>query len=74
MREVYPVTVVKDSYKGKYTGGKYLAFNRHAKYVDPNVSNSKESWEAFVSTREIYGIGSTEIEAEADLASKVIIF
>lgn len=74
MREVHPITIIKDNYKGRHTGGKFLAFNRKSQYVDPDIGNSKEVWQAFIDTREIYGVGDTPEEAEADLASKVVIF
>ena len=69
--EIYPLTVIKDRYRGTYSGGKYLAFNLDFNEIPEDVIGSDVPCrQFFYETDLIYGRGNTPDEAIWDLATQ----
>lgn len=70
--EIYPLTILKDRYGGIYSGGKYLAFNKHHDEIPNNVYGDDiaccEFWEDFC---DVYGTGNTIENAIQELTEKI---
>lgn len=71
--EIYPLTVIKDRYRGTYSGGKYLAFNLDFNEIPEDVIGSDVPCrQFFYETDLVYGKGSTVDEAIKDLCRQIM--
>lgn len=83
MRNIYPLTITKDRYGGKYSGGKWIAWHLYAcdvpkwRYFDDALDNFsfwknvKSDVNDDVSSNYIVGVGDTIEEAIQDLEKKL---
>ena len=74
---IYPLTIVRDRYSGAYSGGQYLAFQKHSDNLpfEPNSNDmmASEYWENEEEYDYKIGKGSTPNEAYLDLFMKLNI-
>lgn len=73
--DLYPLTIIRDPYDGKYSGGKYLAINQEHGRLSPYIDESEDlckAWWEQDSKEYIIGIGNTAEEAQADLYKKLL--
>lgn len=73
--DLYPLTIIRDPYDGKFSGGKYIALNEDANMISPYIDESEEyckSWWENHSSEYIIGLGNTAEEAQADLYKKLL--
>lgn len=72
VKEVYPLTIIKDRYSGTYSGGVYTAWNKEADEIPTQIYLDDISCMNFWSTnKEIVGIGLTPNLAEENLRMKL---
>ena len=65
---MYPVTIIKDRYRGTYSGGNWTAWNRDFYEVPEEVGGDDvECCNFWYECKEIVGKGDTPAEAYADL-------
>ena len=70
--DIYPLTIVRDRYRGTYSGGKYTAWN-----LRPDEVPAQIFWDDcgcadfFDSTEKLYGRGATPEEAIKDLEKRL---
>jgi len=73
--DLYPLTIIRDPYDGKFSGGKYLAINQNHNMMTPYIEESEDIckawWEQHASDY-IIGIGNSAEEAQADLYKKLL--
>ena len=73
--DLYPLTIIRDPYDGKYSGGKYIALNEEMNSISPYINESEDlcqAWWEQTSKDYIIGIGNTAEEAQADLYQKLL--
>ena len=72
MNEIYPLTIVKDRYSGTYSGGKYLAYNKHPWEIkDGDEFADDVSCMMFWDEEHPIGVGDTPQEATNHLSIKL---
>lgn len=73
--DLFPLTIIRDPFDGKFSGGKYLAINQNygsiSPYIDEYRDDSKIWWEN-ESHKYIIGVGNTAEEAQQNLYDKLL--
>ena len=68
MNDIYPLTIVRDRYRGTYSGGKYTAWNLKPDEVPAQIFWDDCGCAQFFSDTDIpYGVGDTPEKAVKDL-------
>lgn len=73
--DLYPLTIIRDPYDWKYSGGKYIAINEGIDCISPYINESEDicqAWWKQTSKDYIIGTGNTAEEAQADLYQKLL--
>lgn len=73
--DLYPLTIIRDPYDGKYSGGKYIAINEGINCISPYINESEEickAWWEQSSKDYLIGVGYTAEEAQEDLYLKLM--
>ena len=73
--DLYPLTIIRDPYDGKYSGGKYIAINESVNSISPYIDESEDvckAWWEQNSKEYLIGIGNTAEEAQEDLYQKLM--
>lgn len=70
--DIYPLTILRDRYRGTYSGGKYTAWNLEANEIPHAVRWDDDGCsEFFSSTKVPYGAGETPNEAVENLIKRL---
>ena len=75
LKDIYPLTIIKDRYNGCYSGGKYLAFRVDHWDVPEEIGGddmTENNFWAEESSSEFVGKGDTISEAVADLKRRIL--
>ena len=73
--DLYPLTIIRDPYDGKFSGGKYIAINESVNSISPYIDESEDvckAWWEQKSKEYLIGIGNTAEEAQEDLYQKLM--
>ena len=73
--DLFPLTIIRDPFDGKFSGGKYLAINQNYNSISPYINEYKDysqEWWENESHNYIIGKGDTAEEAQADLYKKLL--
>ena len=73
--DLYPLTIIRDPYDGKFSGGKYIAINESVNSISPYIDESEDvckAWWEQNSKEYLIGIGNTAEEAQEDLYQKLM--
>lgn len=73
--DLFPLTIIRDPFDGKFSGGKYLAFNEGHNSISPYINETEDisgAWWKGESHNYIIGVGETAEEAQADLYNKLL--
>ena len=73
--DLFPLTIIRDPYDGKFSGGKYLAINQNYNSISPYINEYKDysqEWWENESHNYIIGKGDTAEEAQQDLYNKLL--
>ena len=73
--DLFPLTIIRDPFDGKFSGGKYPAINQNYNSISPYIDEYKDfsqAWWENESHDYIIGIGETAEEAQADLYKKLL--
>ena len=73
--DLFPLTIIRDPYDGKFSGGKYLAINQNYNSISPYINEYKDysqAWWENESHNYIIGKGDTAEEAQQDLYNKLL--
>jgi hypothetical protein len=72
IKEIYPITIIKDRYSGFYSGGEFVAFNLELNEVPSEVlSNNEDCFYFWDNCNILVGVGETPNEALNDLINKI---
>jgi len=72
MEIIYPLTIVRDRYGGAYSGGEWLAYNKHPWDIEDGDEFSDDvSCRMFWDAGHEIGVGHTKQEAVNDLKQKL---
>jgi len=64
IKDIYPVSIVKDRYGGVYSGGRYVAFHLHPEEIPEDAfGGDTEAYYFWENTRMPIGKGSTPNDA-----------
>lgn len=73
--DLFPLTIIRDPFDGKFSGGKYLAINQNYNSISPYINEYKDysqEWWENESHNYIIGKGDTAEEAQQDLYNKLL--
>ena len=73
--DLFPLTIIRDPFDGKFSGGKYLAINQNYGSISPYIDEYKDysqTWWENESHNYIIGVGNTAEEAQQDLYNKLL--
>lgn len=73
--DLFPLTIIRDPFDGKFSGGKYLAINQNYNSISPYIDEYKDysqTWWENESHNYIIGVGNTAEEAQQDLYNKLL--
>ena len=73
--DLFPLTIIRDPFDGKFSGGKYLAINQNYNSISPYINEYKDysqTWWENESHNYIIGVGNTAEEAQQDLYNKLL--
>ena len=72
---MYPITIVRDYYEGKYSGGSWTAWNKMYGALPVSLHGPEELcagvWKKMKEEEEVIGLGDSPEEAYMDLKIKM---